>query len=114
MVSATLLTPIAPSAGDGAVNLPVTRESLSGHILAEISRCNGPQFPCESAEQILSGFWDRHGQAGMTICRQAFEMHHGMWRGAPVTVARFQERHDPYFAIPLLEEAGASQGSTSD
>jgi hypothetical protein len=41
----------------------------------------------------------------MAVCEQAFGVHGGMWRGAPVTVRRFEGSQDPYFAGPLLEEA---------
>lgn len=58
---------------------------------------------------ILNGFFSRFGaEDGMAICHQAFNVHGGMWRGAPVTVARFAEGQDGYFALPLLEEARAA------
>jgi hypothetical protein len=78
---------------------------LGSHIAAEIARCSGPQLPCFNAGQIIDGFWERFGAAGMVICRQAFEVHNGMWQGAPVTLQRFQAHHDPFFAVPLLTEA---------
>lgn len=45
----------------------------------------------------------------MAVCEQVFGVHGGMWRGAPVTVRRFAENQDPYFATPLLEEARADR-----
>lgn len=81
------------------------------YITTEIIRCNGPQLPCYSEDQILDGFWERFGVRGMTIARQAFAARNGMWCGAPVTILRFQPHHDPYFAIPLLGETEAAQDS---
>jgi hypothetical protein len=84
----------------------VTGESLSALILAEIVRTCGPQLPCYRSEEILNGFIGRFGlDDGMAICQRAFGKYGGMWRGAPVTVWRFQESNDGYFARPLLEEA---------
>jgi hypothetical protein len=105
MTSASLLTPMTPASTADGSNSAVTKESLGAHILSEIERCHGPQLPCYSTEQILSGFWERFGADGMAICHQAFTVHDGMWRGAPVTVLRFQPNQDSYFAVPLLAEA---------
>lgn len=109
MAQASLLTPDAPVSGADSV----TRASLGAHILAEIARCNGPQLPCWSSDQILDGFWARFGPDGMAICERAFGVHNGMWCGAPVTLLRFQQQHDAYFAIPLLEEARTSQETSN-
>jgi hypothetical protein len=87
----------------------ITSESLAAHILAEIARTGGPQLPCYRSPEILNGFFERFGpEGGMAICDQAFGVHNGMWRSAPVTVWRFQATHDTYFANPLLEEARGS------
>jgi hypothetical protein len=99
MLQASLLSS-SPESGE------ITRESLAKHILAEITRTGGPQLPCYQSSEILSGFFDRFGaEDGMAICDQAFAVHGGTWRSAPVTVMRFQESNDGYFAIPLLEES---------
>jgi hypothetical protein len=103
MVPASLLSPSA-QAGE------ITSESLSDHIRAEIARTCGPQLPCYRGDEIISGFFTRFGAAGgMAICDQVFGVHDGMWRGAPVTLLRFQPSNDGYFALPLLEEAHAGQ-----
>jgi hypothetical protein len=84
----------------------MSSEELAAYIQAEILRCCGPQLPCYQADQILNGFFGRYGaDAGMAICERAFGVHGGMWRGAPVTLLRFQPSNDPYFSEPLLEEA---------
>lgn len=104
MSQATLLPPSLETGG-------ITRESLAEHILAEITRTCGAQLPCYQATEILSGFFDRFGaDDGMAVANQAFIVHGGMWRSAPVTVMRFQPGQDDYFAVPLLEEARAARG----
>lgn len=75
---------------------------------AEIERASGPQLPCRSGDKILTGFWDRHGpEKAVRIARAAFEVFGGMWCGAPVTVRRFSESHDQFFASAVLERLGA-------
>lgn len=101
MSQASLLSS-SPDSGE------TTSDSLAGHILAEITRTCGPQLPCHHSAEILSGFFERFGpDAAMAICDRAFGHHGGTWRSAPVTVLRFQASNDPYFAVPLLEEARA-------
>ena len=81
-------------------------ESLREHILLRIAETCGAQLPCYRSDEILNGFLDRWTpDEVMAICEQAFTVHKGMWRGAPVTVLRFQPGHDQFFAAPLLEEA---------
>lgn len=86
----------------------ITRESLGEHILSEIVRCNGAQLPNYREQEILDSFWEQFGpDDGALICRQAFQVHSGFWRGAQITILRFQRSHDEFFAAPLLEEAQA-------
>jgi len=103
VVQASLLS--APSSPE-TVTVP-----LDEHILGQIARYGGPQLPCYQTGEILGGFIERWGADAMAIVIQAFEVHHGMWRGAPVTIQRFGSRHDDFFAIPLLAEARAAQGT---
>lgn len=87
----------------------VTAGSFAAHVLGEIARACGPQLPCYRSGEILSGFIARFGlDDGMAICDRAFSVHGGTWRGAPVTVARFADGQDDFFARPLLEEARAA------
>lgn len=103
MVQASLLS--APASPE-TVTVP-----LDEHILGLIARYSGPQLPNYQTGEILGGFIQRHGPDNvMAICHQAFEVHQGMWRGAPVTIQRFQRHHDDFFAIPLLEEALGQRG----
>lgn len=88
----------------------ITRESFAGYVRGEILRTCGPQLPCYRGDEILNGFADRLGLAdAMAVCDRAFAVHNGMWRGAPVTIARFTEGHDVFFARPLLEESRAAR-----
>jgi len=76
------------------------------YVIAEITRCCGPQLPHFRAREVTGGFLERFGPGdAMAVCRQAFGPHGGYWRGAPVTVARFGPGHDSFFALPLLAEA---------
>lgn len=103
MAQASLLSP-SPQAGE------VTAESFAGHVIGEIARTRGPQLPCYRSGEVLNGFLARFGLGdGMAICDRAFNGHGGMWRGAPVTVARFAAGQDDFFARPLLEEARAAR-----
>lgn len=108
MPQASLLTsPDIISETDSSVP-QVTRESLGTAILSEIVRCNGLQLPNYHQEEILDSFWEKFGpDAGTLICHQAFRVHKGFWRGAQITIARFQRSNDDFFATPLLEEARA-------
>jgi hypothetical protein len=108
MAQASLLSPENP-----AVAIPaVTGESLGEYIATETARLLGPQLPNYRAGEIIAGFCERFGADAMAICRQVFDVHNGMWRGAPVTILRFQEHHDEYFAYPLLQEVRSAQDRT--
>lgn len=97
MSQASLLSPSPQSPG-------VTPESLKEHVLLMIAETCGTQLPCYRSDGILDGFISRFtADEVMAICEQAFGVHKGIWRGAPVTVLRFQASHDEFFAVPLLE-----------
>jgi hypothetical protein len=73
------------------------------YVTEEITRIHGPQLPCEEPGRILEAFCMRFGiPDAVRIARAAFEVHAGMWHGAPVTVRRFQAGHDDFFSGPLL------------
>jgi hypothetical protein len=85
----------------------VTKESLVALIEAKIAEYCGPQLPRRDAARIIENFVVRFSDAEvMAIISQAFDLHKGIWRGAPVTVLRLQAGHDEFFALPLLHEAG--------
>jgi hypothetical protein len=76
-------------------------------ITEEIERHAGPQLPCPQRDEILDGFWARYGPQGVMIARRAFEVYGGFWMAAPITVRRFEESQDVYFADVLLREIPA-------
>lgn len=86
-------------------SLEVTKESLSALIKTKIAEYCGPQLPRRDAGVIIDGFLGRFSaEEVMAIISEAFDCRKGTWRGAPVTVLRFQAGHDEFFALPLLQE----------
>ena len=83
-----------------------TAGDLAYYITIELALIHGPQLPCRGQAEILHQFFERHGENAVHIARFAFENMHGMWMGAPVTVRRFAEGHDDFFARPVMEMAG--------
>lgn len=77
-------------------------EDLLFYIKEESGRLTGPQLPCFNEQSIVRDFLERFGMQAVTIARLAFEIHGGMWMGAPVTVRRFSASNDEFFARPLI------------
>lgn len=75
-------------------------EALRDYVIGEMERRFGPSprnFGKESG--IFKGFLNRHGSVmAEQIARVAFEVHNGIWRGAPISIGRFAANSDPYFA----------------
>jgi hypothetical protein len=71
-------------------------------IREETSRLCGPQVPCNREEKIASEFLSRFGADGVMIARAAYEVHSGRWMGAPITIRRFSESNDEFFARAIL------------
>jgi hypothetical protein len=81
---------------------PLTQE-VADYVTASIERQWGPQLPGLDPLTVIGGFCERFGaEKAMMIARSAFECHKGMWQGAPVTIRRFTESQDRFFAFPLL------------
>lgn len=75
-------------------------EAMRDYVIGEIERRFGPS-PRNPAKEsgIFKGFINRHGSVlAEKIARAAFEVHNGMWRGAPIGIGRFSQNSDPYFA----------------
>jgi hypothetical protein len=83
-----------------------TADDLSYYVTEEAGRLLGDQLPCPGRDRILLEFFTRFGINAVRIARAAFEAHHGMWMGAPVTVRRFAAGHDEFFSLPILRELG--------
>lgn len=79
-------------------------DNLRDYVVAEIESRFGA-FPRNFIREaaIFKSFLSRWGVAAPAIARSAFEVHDGMWKGAPVSVNRFCVGSDPYFAAPLAE-----------
>jgi hypothetical protein len=76
---------------------------VASYVTAAIEARWGPQLPGPDPAAVIEGFCERLGAAkAMMIARAAFEAHGGLWRGAPVTIRRFTQGHDDFFAFPLL------------
>lgn len=76
---------------------------VCAYITEEIIRAHGPQLPARDVRGALEGFCARFSvPVAVRIARAAFEVHGGMWEGAPVTWRRFTEGHDGFFAQPIL------------
>jgi hypothetical protein len=97
--------PVSPAQADRAALDPAawTAADVRAYICEEIERIHGPQLPGHDATVVLGAFCERFGiPAAVRIARAAFEVYGGMWRGAPVTIRRFAEAHDSFFASQLL------------
>ena len=72
---------------------------LRDYVVREIEKRFGA-FPRDLVKEagIFKGFMNRWGEKAPAIAKAAFEVHDGMWRGAPIAVTRFTVGNDPYFA----------------
>jgi hypothetical protein len=71
---------------------------LEAYTLARITEFHGEQLPCKNSRDIFEQFLARYGADAVRIARAAFDVHRGMWLGAPVSVARFGASSDRIFA----------------
>lgn len=83
-----------------------TAGDFRGFVIDEMLRRNGPQLSVQQADQLMTEFFGRFGADAVNIVRRVFEVHGGFWRGAPVTVRRFAQSQDVFFAEPILAEIG--------
>lgn len=74
-------------------------EEVRDYVVTQVELRWGaqPRDPLKEAG-IFKGFVSRWGGKAESIARAAFEVHGGMWKGAPVQVGRFAKGSDPYFA----------------
>lgn len=84
---------------------------LLAYVTSEAGRLTGERLPVPGAEQVMAGFIQRFGARDATrIARAAFEVHHGMWMGAPITPRRFTAANDEFFARPILAQLDRAEG----
>lgn len=80
---------------------------FAAFVLEEINRACGEQLPVSDGDAILAGFFDRWGaETAVRIAKAAFELYGGFWANAPVTVRRFADTHDEFFAYRILAALG--------
>lgn len=78
-------------------------EDLRNYIFTEIEARHGAQVRDPKKEAgIIKSFMTRWGTEGaVRIARTAFEVHDGMWRGAPISINRFCKNSDTWFSGPI-------------
>lgn len=85
-----------------------TWEQLRDYVVAQIVAVSGPFTRSDLRESgIFKGFVKRYGADASRIAKAAFEVYHGYWRSAPVSVSRFTQGNDDYFAKPILASLDA-------
>jgi hypothetical protein len=76
---------------------------LMEYVRAQIARVHGPQPSSRRDLDVFTGFVERFGSTdAVRIARAAFDVHGGMWMGAPVSAARFAPSSDGCFARRVL------------
>lgn len=83
-----------------------TADDLMFYIREETARLCGPQLPCAQENYIANDFLSRFGADAAKIARAAYEIHGGRWMGAPVTIRRFSQSNDDFFARVILGKLG--------
>lgn len=102
-------TPVAPStkthltAGDG----DWTWQQLRDYVVSAIADRFGnfPRNPIIE-KAIFSGFINRWGSQAKDIAKCAVEVHGCWWRNAPISIQRFCQGSDPYFAQVIARQLG--------
>jgi hypothetical protein len=81
-----------------------TWQDLRDYVVREIESRFGT-FPRDLIKEsgIFKSFLGRWGPQAGPIAKAAFEVHGGMWRGAPISVTRFTKGSDPYFATQIAD-----------
>lgn len=83
-------------------------EQLRDYTLGQIQALHGPQPRNPVKEKaIFQSFIDRWGPSNASsIAKYAFEISHGMWQRAPISVNRFTKNSDPFFAQVIATQLG--------
>lgn len=79
-------------------------EQLRDYVVRQIETIHGP-YPRNFIREasIFKSFLTRWDHQAGAIARCAFEVHGGMWKGAPITTSRFCKGSDPFFALLIAE-----------
>jgi hypothetical protein len=79
-------------------------QDLRDYVIREIEQRHGPQVRDPKKEAaIFKSFLTRWSDSAVAIAKAAFEVHGGMWRGAPISVNRFCLASDEYFAAVIAK-----------
>jgi hypothetical protein len=83
----------------------VTWEKLRDYVIEKVEATSGP-FPRDIRKEntIFMAFSARWQELAEPIAQHAFEACEGIWKGAPVSVARFHRTSDSFFAQPIAEQ----------
>jgi hypothetical protein len=83
--------------------------NLRDYVVREIEARFGV-FPRDVIKEssIFKSFIDRWQGKAPLIAKAAFEVHDGVWRGAPMNVNRFTKNSDPYFAEVIVSNMRVS------
>jgi len=81
-------------------------EQLRDYLNEQIRRVTGtaPAVDALKMSGICKGFVRRWGADARLIAEAAFGPYHGYWRSSPISITRFTEGNDDYFARPILEQ----------
>lgn len=77
---------------------------LRDYIIGEIEARHGAQVRDPKKEAgIIKSFMTRWGtEQAVRIARTSFDVHDGMWRGAPISITRFCKASDQWFAAVIV------------
>lgn len=80
-------------------------QELRDYVVAQVEQRFGP-FPRDLPKEvsIMKSFTERFGSNAPRIARAAYEVHKGMWGGAPIRLTRFTRASDAWFAVKILED----------
>lgn len=82
-----------------------TWREMRDYVMGQIEKYHGPQVRNPLKEKgIFEGFISRWGQDRAKIIAQAaFDIHHGMWANAPISINRFCKSSDAFFGQKIID-----------
>lgn len=100
---------IKPVSSSGASHLlrgEWTWREMRDYVMGEIEKYHGPQVRNPLKEKgVFDSFIKRWGSdQSKLIAQAAFDIHHGMWANAPISLNRFCRSSDEYFAAKIIDK----------